>query len=97
MHHVTTMETEVVELLSVLGTALEQLLADSTKMTGDDVEVEIPLAVSTRNHSSIHLIPHSLGKVRSLSQYLSKELMIWDLDNRGSMEMKSCGNGKLRL
>ena len=85
--HVDTMKTEVAELLSVLGSALEEILVDS-KMACDDVEVEVPLVASTRNASSIHFLPQNPGEVRSFSQLLSTELMIRDLDNRGSMEMR---------
>jgi hypothetical protein len=52
------------------------------------VEEEIPLAVSTRNASSIHFLPDNPGEMRSFSQLLSTELMIRNLDNIGSLEMR---------
>jgi hypothetical protein len=81
--HVDTMKTEVAELLSVLGTALEEIVADSN-MTADDVEEEMPLEMSTRNASLIHFLPDNPGEMRSFSQLL----MIRNLDKIGSLEMR---------
>ena len=87
LEFVTSMKVEVAELLSVLGNALEEILTD-LKMTDSDVDVELPLGVSTRNPSSIPFVLQSPGEIRSFLQLLSLELMIRDLDNRGGMEMR---------
>lgn len=80
--HVTTMKVEVAELLLVLGNAVEEMVTDS-KMSASDVDVEVPLLVSTRNpSSSIHFVLQSLGEKRSFSQLLSSELMIRDMEMR---------------
>jgi hypothetical protein len=85
--HVATMKAEVSELLSAMGDALDEVLAAS-KMADSDVDIEVPLVASTRNPSSIHFISQSPGEIRSFSQLLSSELMIRDLDNGGSMEVR---------
>ena len=85
--HVDTMKTEVAELLSVLGSALEEIRGESM-MTSHDLEVEVPVVASTSNATSIHFLPQNLGETRLFSQLLSTELMIRNLDNRGSMETR---------
>ena len=69
------MKTEVAELLSVLGSSLEEILAES-KMTSHDLNVDVPIVVSTSNATSIHFLPQDPRQTRIFSQLLSTELMI---------------------
>jgi hypothetical protein len=84
---VSSIKTEVAELLSVLGSALDEIKAES-KMALDDVDIEVPLVSSTTNAASIHFIPQNPAQMRSFSQLLSNELMLRNLDNGGSIETR---------
>jgi hypothetical protein len=48
----------VAELLLVLGSALDMIKTES-KMTINDVDIEVPLVSSTTNIASIHFIPQN--------------------------------------
>jgi hypothetical protein len=84
---VTSIKAEVSELLSVLGTALEEIKAES-KMTCDDIDIEVPLVSSTTNALSIHFLPQNALEMRAFSQLLSNELMLRNLVNGGSIETR---------
>ena len=84
---VQSIKTEVAELLSVLGNALDEIKAES-KMSCDDADLEQPLVSSTTNASSIHFLPQNAIEMRLFSQLLSDELMLRSLETGGSVETR---------
>jgi hypothetical protein len=84
---VSTIKTEVAELLLVLGSALEEIKAES-QMACHDVETDSPLVGSTTDPTSIHYIPTNAHERHSFSRLLSNELMLRNLDNGGSIEIR---------
>jgi hypothetical protein len=84
---VQSIKTEVAELLSVLGNALDEIKVES-KMSGDDVDVEQPLVSSTTDASSIYFLPQNAIEMRLFSQLLSDELMLRSLDTGGSVQTR---------
>ena len=84
---VDTIKTEVAELMAVLGAALEEIKTES-KMSCHNIEVETPLLSSTRDTASIHFVPQDPTEMRSFSRLLSYELMLRNLGNGGSTEIR---------
>jgi hypothetical protein len=84
---IQSIKAEVVELLSVLKNALDEIKAEST-MRCHDLDVEQPLVSSITNASSIHFLPQNAIEMRLFSQLLSDKLMLRSLDTGGSVETR---------
>jgi hypothetical protein len=84
---VSSIKSEVAELLLVLGSALDEIKTES-KMTIDDVDIEVPLVSSATNIASIHFIPQNADQMRKFSQLLTNELLLRNLDNAGCIETR---------
>jgi hypothetical protein len=81
---VSLIKSEVAELLSVLRSALDNIKTES-KMTINDVDIEVPLVSSTTNIASIHFIPKNADQMREFSQLLTNELLLRNLEMQDAL------------
>ena len=81
---VSLIKSEVAELLSVLRSALDNIKTES-KMTINDVDIEVPLVSSTTNIASIHFIPKNADQMRKFSQLLTNELLLRNLEMQDAL------------
>jgi hypothetical protein len=86
---VSSMKTEAADLLSVLGTALEEIKADS-KVTCDKVDIEVPLVRIATNAASIHFFQQNALEKQWFSQFFSNELMLRNLSTEEHRDTMSC-------
>ena len=86
--HVSSMKTEVAELISALhGGALDEIQNKST-ITGHDVELEDPSEDSTVDAASIHFNPTSTDERQLFNELLTRELLLRGLDIGGNLETR---------